>query len=138
MKYLLDTNVISDHYKGASPSLDRWMAEQVEGDLAISAITILELDRGVRHSERRDPARGARLRLWLDDAVRPLFAGRILAVDERVALIAAGLDFPDRMPDMDALVAATALAHGLTLVTRTLRDMERTGAALLNPWDLAG
>ena len=66
-------------------------------------------------------------------AKQPLFTD-----DERVALIAAGLDVPDRMPDMDALVAATALAHGLTLVTRNLRDMERTGAALLNPWDLAG
>lgn len=138
MKYLLDTNVISDHYKGVSPTLDRWMDAQVEGDLAISAITVLELDRGVRQRERRDPAQGARLRLWLDDAVRPLFAGRILDVDEHVALVASGLHFPDRMPDMDALVAATALVHGLTLVTRNLRDMERTGAALLNPWDLAG
>jgi len=93
---------------------------------------------GVRQRERRDPAQGARLRLWLDDAVRPLFAGRILVVDERVALMASGLHFPDRMPDMDALIAATALVHGLTLVTRNLRDMERTGAALLNPWDLTG
>lgn len=138
MKYLLDTNIISDHYKGVSPTLDGWMDAQVEGDLAISAITVLELDRGVRQRERRGPAQGAQLRLWLDDAVRPLFAGRILAVDERVALVASGLHFPDRMPDMDALIAATALVHGLTLVTRNLRDMERTGVALLNPWDLAG
>jgi toxin FitB len=112
------------------------MDAQVEGDLAISAITVLELDRGVR--ERSDAAQGVRLRLWLDEAVRPLFAGRILAADERVALVAAGLHFPDRMPDMDALIAATALVHGLTLVTRNVRDMERTGAALLNPRDLAG
>lgn len=112
------------------------MDAPVEGDLTISAITVLELDRGVR--ERSDAAQGVRLRLWLDEAVRPLFAGRILAVDERVALVAAGLHFPDRMPDMDALIAATALVHGLTLVTRNVRDMERTGAALLNPRDLAG
>ena len=138
MKYLLDTNIVSDHDKGASPALDRWMEVQLEGDLAISALTILELDRGVRQRERRDPAQGATLRLWLDDAVRPLFAGRILPVDERIALIASGLHVPDRMPDMDALIAATALAHGLTLVTRNVRDMERTGAALLNPWDLTG
>ncbi len=137
MKYLLDTNIISDHYKGVSPPLDGWMAARIEGDLAISAITVLELDRAVRQRERSDPAQGARLRLWLDDAVRPLFARRILAVDERVALVASGLHFPDRMPDMDALIAATALVHGLTLVTRNVRDMERTGAALLNPWDLA-
>ncbi|WP_296194338.1 type II toxin-antitoxin system VapC family toxin [uncultured Microbacterium sp.] len=112
------------------------MDAPVEGDLTISAITVLELDRGVR--ERSDAAQGVRLRLWLDEAVRPLFAGRILAVDERVALVAADLHFPDRMPDMDALIAATALVHGLTLVTRNVRDMERTGAALLNPRDLAG
>ena len=112
------------------------MDAPVEGDLTISAITVLELDRGVR--ERSDAAQGVRLRLWLDEAVRPLFAGRILAVDERVALVAAGLHFPDRMPDMDALIAATALVHGLTLVTRNVRDMERAGAALLNPRDLAG
>lgn len=136
MKYLLDTNVISDHYKGVSQALDGWMDAQVEGDLAISAITVLELDRGVR--ERSDAAQGVRLRLWLDEAVRPLFAGRILAVDEHVALVAAGLHLPDRMPDMDALIAATALVHGLTLVTRNVRDMERTGAALLTPRNLAG
>jgi toxin FitB len=114
------------------------MDAPVEGDLTISAITVLELDRGVRQRARSDAAQGVRLRLWLDEAVRPLFAGRILAVDERVALVAAGLHFPDRMPDMDALIAATALVHGLTFVTRNVRDMERTGAALLNPRDLAG
>ena len=99
MKYLLDTNIISDHYKGVSPALDRWMDAQVEGDLAISAITVLELDRGVRQRERRDPAQGARLRLWLDDAVRPLFTGRILVVDERVALVASGLHSPELLND---------------------------------------
>ncbi len=68
-----------------------------------------------------------------------IFAGHhILAVDERVALAASGLHSADRMPDMDTLIAATALVHGLTLVTRNTRDMERTGAALLNPWELAG
>ena len=136
MKYLLDTNIISDHYKGASPALDAWMDAQIERDLAISAITILELDRGIRRREHRDPTQGARLRVWLDDAVRPLFAGRVLPVDEHVALVAAGLHVPDPMPDMDALIAATALTHGLTLVTRNTKDMERTGVALLNPWAL--
>ena len=138
MRHPLDTDIISDHYKGVSPALDEWVDAQIEGDLAISPITVLKLDRGIRQRERRDPAQGVRLRLWLDEAVRPLFAGRILAVDERVALAASGLHSADRMPDMDTLIAATALVHGLTLVTRNTRDMERTGAALLNPWELAG
>lgn len=136
MRYLLDTNILSDHYKGASSSLDRWIASQAEDELAISAITIHELDVGVRRREWRDAQAGAHLRLWLDDVVRPLFAGRILAVDEHVGLIAAGLQVPDAMPQMDSLIASTAIAHGLTLVTRNVKDFARTGVALLNPWDL--
>ncbi|GAA3657728.1 type II toxin-antitoxin system VapC family toxin [Microbacterium marinilacus] len=138
MRYLLDTNILSDHYEGTSASLDAWMSARAEDEIAISVITVLELDVGVRRAERRDPASGARLRVWLDDAVRPLFAGRILPVDERVALAAAGFQAPDPMPQMDALIAATALVHGVTLVTRNVKDVERTGIAILNPWDLGG
>lgn len=134
MKYLLDTNIVSDARRGASPALDGWLAGQPIVDLALSAITLLELDVGVRRKERQDPTAGARLRRWLEDDVRPVFDGRILPVDEQVALEASRLHVPDPMPDLDALIAATAIAHGLTLVTRNTRDMERTGAALLNPW----
>lgn len=134
MRFLLNTNVLSDARRGASASLDAWIADQVVADLAISAITLLELDVGVRRKERQDADQGARLREWLEGTVIPMFAGRILPVDAEVAFAAAGLHVPDPMPDMDALIAATALRHGLTLVTRNLRDMERAGVPTLDPW----
>ncbi|SEB69659.1 hypothetical protein SAMN04489806_1532 [Paramicrobacterium humi] len=135
MRYLLDTNVISDaRRRGTSPALDVWLAGQPVAELAISAITLLELDIGIRRRERRDPVGGAALRRWLDEQVVPTFTGRVLPVDERVVFEAARLHTPDPMSDIDALIAATALAHALTLVTRDTRDMERTGVSLLNPW----
>lgn len=134
MRFLLDTNVISDARRGASAALDAWIGEQLIADLAISAITLLELDVGVRRKERQDPEQGARLRAWLDNSVLPMFHGRVLPVDAEVAFAAAGLHVPDPMPDMDALIAATALTHGLVLVTRNLSDMERTGVRTLDPW----
>lgn len=134
MRYLLDTNVLSDARRGTSAELDAWLQHQIVGDLAISAITLLELEVGVRRKERTDLAQGARLRSWLDESVIPMFAGRALPVDSAVALTAAGLHVPDPMPDTDALIAATALTHGLTLVTRNVRDVERTGVRVFDPW----
>jgi predicted nucleic acid-binding protein len=84
--------------------------------------------------ERRDPAQGALLRQWLDQAVRPAFAGRILAVDSAVAQRSAALQVPNPRPFRDGLSAATALVHSLVVVTRNLADFEATGVALLNPW----
>ena len=134
MKYLLDTNVLSDARRGTSAHLSEWIGGQVIADLAISAITLLELNVGVLRKERQDPAQGARLRAWLEESVVSTFAGRVLPVDADVALAASHLHVPDPMPDMDALIAATALTHRLTLVTRNVRDMERSGAELLDPW----
>ncbi|MGN6128029.1 MAG: type II toxin-antitoxin system VapC family toxin [Humibacter sp.] len=135
MRYLLDTNAISDARRGTSPALDVWIAAQPVADLAISVITLLELDVGVRRKERQDPAGGASLRRWLDEAVRPMFQDRVLPVDQAVALAASPMNVPDPLPALDGLIAATALVHGLTLVSRNRRDMERTGVALLSPWE---
>ncbi|MEE1620726.1 type II toxin-antitoxin system VapC family toxin [Zafaria sp. J156] len=136
MRYLLDTNVLSDARRRASPALNAWLSTQPRADLAISVVALLELERGVLRLERRDPIAGVQLRSWLTQDVPAAFAGSILAVDERIARRTAGLHVPDPMPEMDALVAATALEHDLTLVTRNTKDFQRAGVALLDPWVL--
>ncbi|MFT4231060.1 MAG: type II toxin-antitoxin system VapC family toxin [Microbacterium sp.] len=134
MRYLLDTNVVSDARLKRSPSLMAWLREQEVGWLALSVVTMLELERGVRRKERSDPAGAAPLRRWLDEDVRPIAGGGILPVDERTAIVAATLHIPDPMPELDALIAATAIARDLTLVTRNTEVFERAGVRLLNPW----
>lgn len=133
MKYLLDTNVLSDARARRSPEVMDWVAAQRVNDLAVSAVSVLELERGILRKERKDPEAGRVLRQWLHDDVLSLFHGRILDVDTRVAVRAAALHVPDPMPEFDALIAATALVHGLVLVTRNLKDLERAGATIFNP-----
>jgi predicted nucleic acid-binding protein len=136
--YLLDTNLVSELRKvkagKADPGVAAW-AESVEaGTLFISAVTLHELEFGVLLMERRDPAQGALLRQWLEKAVLPAFAGRVLAVDAAVARRSASLHVPDPQPFRDGLIAATALVHNLLVVTRNLADFKATGVRLLNPW----
>lgn len=97
-------------------------------------ITLLELETGVLLVERRDPTQGAVLRTWLDSHVRPAFAGRVLTIDVAVAQRCAQLHVPDRRSERDALIAATALVHGMTVVTRNVADFESTGATYFSPW----
>ncbi len=136
--YLLDTKVVSELRKARSGKADgnvvAWAASVPPLGLFLSAITILELETGVLLVERRDPAQGGMLRIWLNDHVLPAFAGRILAVDTLVAQRCARLHVPDPRADRDALIAATALCHGLTVVTRNVADFEPTGVQILNPW----
>ncbi len=138
MKYLLDTNVISELRKLGDGKADDNVADWVRGqdpdDLCLSAISILELERGVLGVQRRDPAQGARLRTWLDHHVRPAFSGRILAVDDAIATRCAHLHIPDRRNEADALIAATGLVHGLAVVTRNVRDFDGTGVVVIDPW----
>jgi predicted nucleic acid-binding protein len=94
----------------------------------------LELETGVLQIERRDRKQGAALRHWLDGQVLRAFVERVLPVDTAVALQCARLHVPDRMADGDALIAATALVHGLIVVTRNTSDFEPAGVGLLNPW----
>jgi toxin FitB len=101
----------------------------------ISVITLLEVEQGVLRKERQDPAQGAKLRNWLDSVVRPNFSGRILPVTETVALRCARLHVPDKKPERDALIAATALVHDLAVVTRNVKDFSPMNVAVLNPWD---
>ena len=86
--------------------------------------------------ERRDPIQGAKLRNWLEARVLPEFFERILPIDTLVARRSASLHVPDPRPDRDAYIAATAMVHGMTIVTRNLPDFEPTGVAVLNPWSI--
>ncbi len=137
--FLLDTNVVSELRKirlgRADANVARW-ADSVETvDLYLSSITVQELEIGVLLAERRDPAQGAVFRAWLDQHVLPAFTGRILPVDTAVALRSARLHVPNPRPVRDGLIAATALVHGMTVVTRNVADFEPCGVAWLNPWD---
>ncbi len=136
--YLLDTNVVSELRKVGSGKADAqvvaWAQSVETAALYLSAISLLELELGVLQIERRDPAQGAMLRAWLDGQVAPAFAGRILAVDAHVARSCARLHVPDPRAERDALIAATALTHGMTVVTRNTADYEATGVTLLDPW----
>jgi hypothetical protein len=135
---LLDTNVISELRKVGTRRIDTgaasWAKSAGAGGFFISVVTLMELETGVRLVERRDAKQGAMLRSWLDDKVLPGFAGRILPVDEAVVLRCAALHVPDPRPERDALIAATALVHGMTLVTRNVTDFEPMSVPLFNPW----
>ena len=139
--YLLDTNVVSELRKARSRKADANVTEWAAGipplSLFLSSITILELETGVLLLERRDPAQGGVLRIWLDNHVLPAFAGRILVIDTAVAQRCARLHVPDRRSDRDSLIAATALTHGLTVVTRNIADFAPTGVPIIDPWQRA-
>lgn len=136
--FLLDTNVVSELRKVRSGKADRhvaaWANSVDADDLYLSAITIQELEIGVLLVERRDFSQGAMLRAWLNSYVLPAFTDRILPVDTVVAQCSARLHVPDPRPIRDGLIAATALVHGMTVVTRNLADFESTGVSTLNPW----
>lgn len=138
MKFLVDTNVVSELYRirsgRACAEVVAWAASVPPTDAAISAITVFELELGVLRIERRDPAQGQSLRSWLEH-IGSGFAGRVFAVDDRVARRAAALHVPNPRPERDSLIAATAMVHGLTVVTRNVRDFEPMGVPLLNPWE---
>lgn len=137
--FLLDTNVVSELRKAkagkADANVTAWASAVPYGSLFISAITVLELEMGVLLVERRDSTQGAILREWLDKHVLPAFHDRILPIDVAVAQRCARLHVPDPRAERDALIAATALVHGMTVVTRNIGDFQSTGVPVLNPWD---
>jgi len=138
--YLLDTNVISELRKvrtgNADPAVTAWARTTIAENLFLSSITVLELEIGMLLIERRDPVQGTLLRYWLHQQILPTFANRILSPDTTVALRCAALHVPDPQPERDALIAATALVHGFTVVTRNVMDFQPSGVSLLNPWEI--
>jgi predicted nucleic acid-binding protein len=136
--FILDTNVVSELRKAgfgtANVNVAGWTRAVAAGSLFLSAITIMELEIGVRLMERRDDRQGRALRGWLDGRVVPIFQDRIFPVDTVVARRCAALHVPDRRSDRDALIAATALVHGMTVVTRNVADFVDSGVPIINPW----
>jgi predicted nucleic acid-binding protein len=132
---LLDTNVLSEMRKSAAGDRNfrRWSVSADRSAFHTSVLAVAELRRGAALKHRRHPTQGAMLDAWVDLILQE-FAGRILNVDQRVAETWASLSVPDPLPAIDGLIAATAIVHGLTLVTRNERDFARIGVRLLNPW----
>lgn len=134
--FLLDTNVVSELRRRdrTDPHVAAWIDGIDAGELHLSVVTVLELETGVLAVERRDASQGALLRRWLEDRVIPAFAGRILPIDLEVARHCARLHVPDRRSERDALIAATALRHGMTVATRNLADFAPMPVKLVDPW----
>ncbi|MEJ1381561.1 MAG: type II toxin-antitoxin system VapC family toxin [Candidatus Sedimenticola sp. (ex Thyasira tokunagai)] len=137
--YLLDTNVISELRKAKTTKADKnvvtWAESVSATRLFLSVITILELETGILLVERRDPRQGAMLHSWINTHVLPAFSDRILVVDTAVAQRCAKLHVPDPRSDRDAIIAATAMVHDMTVVTRNVDDFISTSVDILNPWE---
>lgn len=137
--YLLDTNVVSEFRNVSSgkchPSVREWAGTVDTGNLYLSAITIMELEVGYLSLRRRYQLQAEIVKAWISDYIPRVFNDRILAFDNAVALLCAALHVPDKRPERDAIIAATALHHDLTVVTRNTRDFAGTGVRLLNPWE---
>ena len=134
--YILDTNVVSELRKGkkADRNVRVWAQTLPAASLYLSVVSILELEVGILLVERRDPKQGGILRAWMDGHVLPSFSGRILAIDTVVAQRCAALHVPNPRSDRDALIAATALVHSMTVVSRNVTHFQPTGVAVVNPW----
>jgi predicted nucleic acid-binding protein len=136
--YLLDTNVISElrrtRSKPPNPQVAGWAASVSETDLYLSSMTVFELELGALLAARTDPVKGAVLRDWIDLNVLYVFHQRILPIDLEVAQRCAALHIAATRSDRDAFIAATALVHSMTVVTRNTTDFAPTGVRTLNPW----
>ena len=138
MKYLLDTCVISELVKKEpNPAVVAWLDEQDEQNLFLSVLNLGELQKGI--SKLPDGAKKKELQAWVALDLVERFDGRILEVDLDTALAWGRLQGEaersgEKLPVMDSLIAATATAHGLVVVTRNVRDMERCGVRVCDPW----
>ena len=135
--FILDTNVISElrRPKKADSKVLAWASATPVAQTYLSAVTILEIELGQQLMERKDKIHGRALRDWIDRVILPRYDGRILAVDTGVAQACARLHVPDPRSERDALIAATALVHSMTVVTRNVADFQMGGLTIVNPWN---
>jgi hypothetical protein len=135
MKYLVDTNVISELRKGerCDDNVRSWFASIPSEDIFLSVLTVGEIRRGIEGIRRRDRDAAAVLERWLGQVVGQ-HQGHILPIDREIAEEWGRLGVPDRIPVLDGLIAATARVRGLTVATRNLSDMARTGVRCVNPF----
>ncbi len=136
--YLLDTNVISELRKAsvgkANPNVLAWANTVNADELYISVVSLMELEIGIKSLERKDNHQGLLLRSWFEKQVIPEFTERTLVIDAPVALRCADLHVPDKRSERDAFIAAIALTHAMTVVTRNTKDFQQTGVQLIDPW----
>lgn len=135
MRLLLDTSVVSALRRTTESAVREWAAAQETADMAISVVTVMEIEIGIQRRQRSDPAQGAILRHWFEERLLAAFSRRILPIDLDAARHAAALHVPDPAPERDALIAGTALSRSMTVVTRNVADFERTGVNVVNPWE---
>lgn len=135
LRFLLDTNVISELRKRGRADLNvtRWIETTTVGDLCTSVVVLAEIRRGIERKRRVDPEQAHGMDQWLA-RLRARLGSRVLPVDEAIADAWARLSVPDPLPFIDGLLAATAKVQGLTLVTRNVADVARTGVPILNPF----
>jgi toxin FitB len=133
--YLIDTNVISEVGKGrrCNPEVSEWYRQVGDDELFLSVLVIGEIRQGIERLRTRNPRRAHALEKWLEEWVQS-FSERLLPVDEKVAQNWGRMNARNSLPVIDSLLAATAEAHGLVLVTRNLQDIERCGVRCLNPF----
>ncbi|MFB5676087.1 type II toxin-antitoxin system VapC family toxin [Paenibacillus terreus] len=139
MKYLLDTNVISELVKKEpNPGVLNWIDERDEAKFFLSVVTFGELQKGI--SKLSDKNRSERLQAWIDQDLTHRFEGRIIPLDLDILLtwgqvLGKSEKNGTPLPVMDSLIAATAIAHNLTVVSRNVKDLERCQASVYNPWE---
>ena len=135
MKFLLDTNVISELRKRtqAHPNVARWVAHTPVKEIGTSVLVLAEIRHGIELKRRSDPEQAEALDRWLAQ-MRARLGDRVLPIDEPIADVWALFGIPDPLPIIDGLLAATAKVHGLTLVTRNVADIARTGVSVLDPF----
>ncbi len=134
--YLLDTNVISETRKSRADSgVIAFLSAAETAGLFLSVLTLGELRKGVAAKYRSDPGAADQLGAWVD-GIETIFADRVLPIDAAIARRWGELSANRSVPVIDTLIAATAISHGLTLVTRNVRDVESTGVPLVNPWQI--